>query len=156
MKRQCGVLLFVIGFALAATSLAQRSQDAAEVLKQADVDFAKATAEKGIEGWVSYFAEDGMQVTPEGNIRGHAAIREYMGPAFANPDFALAWKPTAADISQSGDLGYTTGTYESHGKDAQGKAVVRTGRYVTIWKKQPDGKWRVVVDIGNPDAPPRP
>ena len=96
-----------------------------------------------------------MQLTPEGNIVGHAAIREYMGRAFANPDFSLQWEPKAGDISKAGDLGYTTGTYVSRGKDAQGNPVARTGRYVSIWKKQADKTWKVVLDTGNPDPPPR-
>ncbi len=126
-----------------------------DALIKADRDFDGVTAEKGIDGWVSFFAEEGMQLTPEGNIKGHEAIRAYMGPAFARPGFSLRWKPTFADIGASGDLGYTTGTYESRGTDAQGNPVVRTGRYVSIWKKQKDGSWKVVLDTGSPDAPPR-
>ena len=137
------------------TLLAQKKTAAVDpaVLMKADSEFDRATAEKGIAAWVSFFAEDGMQVTVDGNIQGRKAIREYMSPAFARPGFALRWKPTYADISRSGDLGYTTGTYEIRGKTPQGQEVSRTGRYVTIWKKQADGSWKVVADIGNPDAP---
>ena len=136
-------------------SLAGKRADGPEVLMKADMDFDRATAEKGIDGWVSFFAEDGMQLTPEGNIKGHQAIRNYMSSAFARRGYSLRWKPTFADIAGSGDLGYTTGTYESRGTDAQGNPVVRTGRYVSIWKKQKDGSWKVVLDTGSPDAPPR-
>jgi len=133
-------------------SLAEKRSAGPEALMKADEEFDRVTAEKGIDGWVSFFAEDGMQLTPEGNIKGHAAIREYMGPAFARPGFSLRWKPVSADIASSGDLGYTTGTYESRGTDAQGKPVVRTGRYVSIWKKQKDGSWKVVLDTGQQDT----
>ena len=150
-------LLFVVLVCalVAVSSLAEKKATSPDALMKADRDFDRVTAEKGIDGWVSFFAEDGMQLTPEGNIKGHQAIRAYMGPAFARPGFSLRWKPTFADIADSGDLGYTTGTYESRGIDAQGNPVVRTGRYVSIWKKQKDGSWRVVLDTGAPDAPPR-
>ena len=151
MARRIWFVLGVLVVTAATTVIAQSGAGKAEVLKQADRDFAKATAERRVEGWVSNFAEEGVQLTPEGNIRGHQAIREYMA-VLAQPEFSLAWQPVFADISRSGDLGYTLGTYELHSRDAQGNAVKRTGRYVTIWKKQKDGSWKVVLDTGHPDA----
>ena len=153
-RRLLAVILVAVS--IGGVVLAGIRADGPEALMKADMDFDRVTAEKGIDGWVSFFAEDGMQLTPEGNIKGHQAIRAYMGPAFARPGFSLRWKPTFADIGNSGDLGYTTGTYESRGTDAQGDLVARTGRYVSIWKKQKDGSWKVVLDTGAPDAPLRP
>jgi ketosteroid isomerase-like protein len=66
----------------------------------------------------------------------------------------LTWQPTRADVSRSGDLGYTVGSFERKSSDPQGNPAVRRGKYVTIWKKQADGNWKVVVDIGNLDQPP--
>ena len=152
MSKRLAVVAMVLAFGLVATLEAQRGKAGPEALMQADLDFAKDTAAKRVDGWVAWFAADGMQLTPEGNIKGHAAIREYMGAAFARPDWSLTWKPTFAEMSRSGDLGYTTGTYESRGKDAQGQPTLRTGRYVSIWKKQADGTWKVVLDTGHPDA----
>ena len=60
----------------------------------------------------------------------------------------LTWAPDAAEVSASGDLGYTIGTYR---RTAGGKTG--TGSYVTIWKKSSDGAWRVAVDIGTPPSP---
>jgi ketosteroid isomerase-like protein len=58
----------------------------------------------------------------------------------------LTWEPLYADISVSGDLGYTYGLFASHTKT--GKLLGR-GKYVTIWKKQRDGTWKYVLDGGN-------
>ncbi len=87
-----------------------------------------------------------------GTITGRAAIREDMAKAFADTAFTLTWEPLQSDAS--GDLGYTNGTYEARFRDAKGNAMTRTGRYLTIWKKQADGSWKVVRDIGVQDAPP--
>jgi len=126
-----------------------------EALMQADRDFDKATAETGVEGWVSYFAEDG-QMFPAGAemVSGRQAIREAMAPAFGNPEFSLRWQPLGADVSRGGDLGYTYGTYVAKGPGPQGNVVERHGKYVSIWKKQADGSWKVVVDIGNSSPAP--
>jgi ketosteroid isomerase-like protein len=57
-----------------------------------------------------------------------------------------------ADISASGDLGYTYGTYEFRAKD--GKLIVEHGKYTSIWKQR-DGKWKVVLDMGNASPEPK-
>jgi ketosteroid isomerase-like protein len=67
----------------------------------------------------------------------------------------LVWKPVKAEVSQSGDLGYTIGTYESRGPGPDGRFVTRYGKYCSVWKKQKDGAWKWVVDVGTPSAPPK-
>ncbi len=58
----------------------------------------------------------------------------------------LSWQVTTADISTSGDLGYTYGVFEFK----SGTAAPERGSYVHVWKKQ-NGKWKVVMDIMSPD-----
>ena len=148
-----GLSLFVAAREWNSRALA--AVDEREVLMQADRDFDRATAETGVEGWVSYFAEDG-QMFPAGAeiVSGRQAIREAMAPAFGNPEFSLRWKPLGADVSRAGDLGYTYGTYVARGPGPQGEPVERHGKYVSIWKKQADGSWKIVVDIGNSSPQP--
>jgi ketosteroid isomerase-like protein len=158
MHRRYSPRILVLAVALFAAALVgwrssrtgMAAVDERQALMQADRDFDKATAETGVEGWVSYFAEDG-QMFPAGAeiVSGRAAIREAMAPAFKNPGFSLRWKPLGADVSRAGDLGYTYGTYVAKKPGPQGQAVERHGKYVSIWKKQADGSWKIVVDIGN-------
>ena len=127
----------------------------ADALMRADADFDQATAEKGIDGWVSCFAEDGAMMPAGGNIvRGREAIRALMAPSFANPGFSLRWKPVGAEISSADDLGYTFGTYIATSAGPDGKLATRYGKYLTVWKKQADGSWKVVNDIGNSSPAP--
>ncbi|PYQ21943.1 MAG: hypothetical protein DMF81_13800, partial [Acidobacteria bacterium] len=58
------------------------------------------------------------------------------------------------DVASSGDLAYTRGEFESKGTDREGKPSTRTGRYLTVWRKQVDGSWRVAVDTSDPGPPP--
>lgn len=70
------------------------------------------------------------------------------------PTATLKWEPAFVDVSASGDLGYTWGRYILTLPNAikDRGPLVKTGNYVTIWKRQPGGGWKVVLDGGNPDG----
>lgn len=124
-----------------------------EALQNADRAFDLATSERRLDGWVEFFAEDGAMLRPGGAVTGRAAIREHMSPVLRDTSFTLRWKPTHADAGASGDLGYTVGRYEARRRDEKGGTALRTGTYLTIWKKQADGSWKVVLDTGVEDPP---
>ena len=71
-----------------------------------------------------------------------------MEPLFAK-GVQIEWAPVASGLSPAGDLGYTVGTSRYTAPDASG-ARVETGRgsYVSIWRKQSDGGWKVLFDTG--------
>lgn len=122
-----------------------------ETLMRTDSEFSKLSLEKGPEqAFSAYVAPDGILLAAYPAARGREAVRSQF---FASPaGMTLVWKPQIAEVASSGDLGYTVGTYEL--RSAGGTAAARTGKYVTIWKKQSDGSWKFVLDAGNPDSPP--
>jgi ketosteroid isomerase-like protein len=65
----------------------------------------------------------------------------------------LQWTPLEADASPDGVLGYTRGTWIYSGTKKDGSAQRVTGYYVTEWKRQSDGKYKFVLDIGGADGP---
>jgi ketosteroid isomerase-like protein len=120
-----------------------------DVLIQADKAFAQAAAERGAEGFLSFFADDATILPKNGApIAGKSALREAFRQTWAQPGYSLAWMPLKAELSRSGEIGYTYGTYERK-RIVDGKPVTETGKYVTIWKRQRDGRWKVVLDMGN-------
>jgi ketosteroid isomerase-like protein len=124
-------------------------------LMQADRQFSADVQRDGIDAWVKWFAPDGQQIGPGRQIVGQAAIRDFMKDTFADSTAKLVWWPVSARIASSGDLGYTIGRYEARKRNPDGTVTVRgTGRYITIWRRQADGSWKVDVDTGHPD--PRP
>lgn len=146
------LLVILLGVMTACT----RSVDVATTraaLQDADRAFDLATSERRLDGWVEFFADDGAMLRPGGAVTGRAAIREHMSPVLRDTSFTLRWNPTHADAGASGDLGYTVGRYEARRRDAKGGTAVRTGTYLTIWKKQADGSWKVVLDTGVEDPP---
>jgi ketosteroid isomerase-like protein len=70
-----------------------------------------------------------------------------------DPARTLAWQPLLVEVSKSGDLGYSIGSYEARKTDASGTHVVGTGKYMTVWRRQKDGSWKVVFDSGVQDQP---
>ena len=146
-------LVAVAGLVLASLAVgAPEPTDEREQLLAADRAFDQATAEKGIEGWVSFFAPNGSMLPGDDPpVTGPEAIREFMGPTLAQPDSSLRWQPTRAEVLIPGVLGMTTGRWERRSVDAEGKPMSPMGTYVTIWKEQPDGAWKVVFDTGSPD-----
>src|SRR5262249_45829368 len=91
------------------------------------------------------FAEDGINFQPHPtNTR--EAFRKTPPPA-PPPPITLNWAPIYGDVSQAGDLGYTTGPYTVEDRSAE-KRPARHGMYSSVWKKQADGSWKVVLDLG--------
>ena len=116
-------------------------------LRQLEAEFMQAASERGSQGCMSYYAEDSVELPNKGDILlGKIAIAKTMG-FLDDKNNSLTWKPIGADVS--GDLGYTYGTYEFRSKGKDGRPIVEYGKYTSIWKKQPDGKWKVVLDMGN-------
>lgn len=127
-----------------------------EMLKQLEGEFMKAAAEKGAQGYMSYYADNAVEV-PNGAalIEGKVNIAKGMG-FLDDKNNQLLWTPVGADISSSGDLGYTYGNYEFHSKDKDGRPTIDYGKYTSIWKQHADGSWKVVLDMGNASPVPKP
>jgi ketosteroid isomerase-like protein len=126
-----------------------------KLLRDLEARFVRAVADKKRDGFLAFWAKDAAIFPPgAGPAVGHDKIWESWSPILENPDATLTWQPTRAEMAASGDLGYTYGRYESKRKGADGGVITRTGCYVTIWRKEKDGAWRVVLDIGSPDPPP--
>ena len=121
-----------------------------QALLEADIAFAEDVAQGGAEAWTSYFAPDGRMFGSDGWVTGHNAIMEYAGEMFADEMAQLSWTPEVAEVAAFGDMGYTIGTYKFVQGGPDGELVRMNGTYVTIWRKQNDGSWKVAVDIGNP------
>jgi ketosteroid isomerase-like protein len=147
MKTKFWLILLLAAFMLGA--LANSQSDGSAALVKIEGEFMKAAAEHGSQGYLSYYADDAVEV-PNGAafLPGKENIAKTMG-FLDNPGNHLTWTPVGAGIGASGDLGYTYGTYEFSTKDKDGKPVVDHGKYTTIWKKQKDGSWKVALDMGN-------
>ncbi len=131
------------------------SSKAVDAVQAADAAWLKAYDTKDVDKSVAFFDEQGSMLVPNAPIAtGKKAIAKLTASGFALQDYKLTWHPDKAGVARSGDLGYTSGTYEWSFKDASGKAVSDKGKYLIVWKKQADGSWKVLFDMNNSDLPP--
>jgi Ketosteroid isomerase homolog len=88
---------------------------------------------------------------------GKAAVAAYYaGEEKADPAYAkrrLEWTPAEAEVSPDGILGWTRGTWFFSSPKADGASLRLTGYYVTAWRRQSDGTYKVCLDIGGADRP---
>lgn len=116
---------------------------------------AYSTSSSPLDSVMSHFAEDALVLPPDAPMaRGKEASRGVFAELEAMREYSLTWRPSMADAS--GDLGYTIGTYRMQFQDLGGRPVAIDGKYMTVWKKQPDGRWKVAVDMFNGNGAPTP
>ena len=154
MRQYVWVLVGFVGLALGCGSSVNVEQQRSALLA-VDREWSQTTTD--LSKFLSYYAAD-ASVYPQGMpiATGSEAIRDAMTKMASMPGFSLQWSATKADVSASGDLGYTTGAYQMTMNDAAGKPMAEKGKYVTVWKKQSNGSWKATEDIFNADAPPPP
>jgi len=157
MKRLVCRVGLLCAFALAGCMPRVDVEAEKRALLEADRAFAQATKERGLNGWLAGFAENGVMLPPNAPLtEGRAALRERMARALGYPGYSLTWQPLRAELSRSGDLGYTLGRFEASVTRNGERVVLQRGKYVSVWRKQKDGAWKVEVDISNPGDPTAP
>ena len=152
MKNLTLALLLVTAL-FSTCSLAQdKTPQGAHLLRKLEADFAQAVAQHGRDAFLTYFAEDGVEIS-SGTVTTKDQMRKQpQWPAGTS----LTWGPTKAEMSISGDLGYTYGNYVFSSKTKDAKIETETGIYMTVWKRQSDGSWKVVLDAGSPAPAAKP
>ena len=123
-------------------------------IREADAACLKAMTAKDVEAFVSFFAEDASLLPPNAPmVTGKESVRKWASEMMTTPGFAGTWQTTKVEVSRAGDLAYSVDTYQLTANSPKGKPVTDRGKEVIVWKKQPDGKWKVVADIWNSDLP---
>jgi ketosteroid isomerase-like protein len=145
-------LIFLV--ACAGEVLAQTGGKPTDSIWAADTAWNKTYEAKDLDKAVAFCDEQGSLLWPNAPVAtGKNAITKLTASAFAIPDFKLVWQPDKVGIARSADLGYTSGTYIWSFRDTSGKPVSDKGKYLTVWKKQADGSWKVLFDMFNTDLP---
>lgn len=155
MRHDASCLLVISLMLMAACAQAPKVDLEAEKAALLATDQAWSQSTGDLEKLTSFLADDAV-FFGEGmpRISGKAAIAQAWGEMMKLPGFSIRWTAEGAAVGAGGDLGYTFGSNEISFDDAKGARVATRGKYVTIWRKQADGSWKTVVDIGNSDSPP--
>jgi ketosteroid isomerase-like protein len=126
-------------------------------LRRLDEQWSATAGRNDLDGTVAFYADDAVLLPPNAPL---AADRKAIRDSWAGllgPNTAVSWKVSRAEVAQSGDLGYLYGAYKLAITDPKGgPAVNDAGKFLEVWKKQADGKWKCVVDTYNSDIPAPP
>jgi len=123
------------------TSPSGRAASPAEEVVKSEREFAAAALADGVRAaFLRYMAEDGIVFRP-GPVNARDWYRD-----LPESDVTLRWQPTFAGASAAGDLGFTTGPWVLTRPDPESAPL--HGHYISVWRVQPDGPWRVVLDVG--------
>ena len=150
--------LAILVAALALSSCSAKPPDASEASKELrtlDAKLGQAIDAKDVAAIAAFYADDAILMpTAEPVVRGKSAITEEWKHILAIPAFQNESMLSGVEVASSEDLAYTYGSYRSQLMGEDGKLATEPGKWLTIWKKQPDGKWRIAVETYNTDIPP--
>ena len=121
-------------------------------LMKLDSDFSRETVQGGCKAFVSWFTDDAVALNNgKPPVLGKTSIAA--DAAWDPKQYRLEWQPQGGQMGPSGDMGFTWGHYEGHAKDRNGNDIATSGRYITIWKRMPDGAWKVALDASANEPP---
>ena len=123
-----------------------RATDEATI-RAADQDFVKCAEAKDLDKCMSLYADDAVLLAsgaPAAN--GKDSIRKFIQGLLAAPGLKLTVNTTSVMVARSGDLAIDQGTVDATTTDKKGKPVTSTSQYVLVWKKMPDGSWKIAAD----------
>jgi ketosteroid isomerase-like protein len=142
-----GSLVGIAGFT-GRSDAAQKTQGGpqSQQVAEAERSFAATMAKRDATAFAAHISEEaifmGSSDTPR-VIRGRAAIVEGWKQFFDGPTAPFSWEPDIAEVIDSGSMALTSGPVY----DPSGKLI---GRFNSIWRREPDGRWRVLFDRGAP------
>jgi len=137
-----------------------RQQGANDAAARAAIDasiarFAAALTKSDTAGMMSVYSDDAVIMMSGAKMtQGRAANAQMFAGMFAGISIPQA-KFTTTDVLTSGDYAIETGTYAFTIQPKKGKAMADVGKYLTVWKKQADGSYKIIRDIANSDIPPK-
>ena len=161
MMLRRAVLFLCLGAAVLAAprAHAQQQPSAAQVademaIRKADEDWATAAQTKQVASWLAYYTDDAVVLPPNDKVATTKDdIGKVVGQLLILPDLKIGWQAVKIEVARSGELGYAHGTYQIAFSDPNGNQITDRGKYLEIWKKQPDGSWKCSVDTWNSDLP---
>jgi len=115
-------------------------------IEETERAFAQMASEAGIhEAFLKYAADEAILIRNSRAVEGKPAIAEYFSQ-HTDEGQTLVWEPRKIEVALSGDLAYSFGDFTFTQIDSAGINQTLKGNFCTIWKRQPDGKWKFVVD----------
>nr|WP_298728596.1 nuclear transport factor 2 family protein [uncultured Steroidobacter sp.] len=133
------LLTCLIALAASASAAAADRTTLAKEVRDAEQAFAATMVARDHSAFMRHLAEDAVFFDGEKAIRGKAAIAAAWKGYYERPNPPFSWTPENVEVLDTGELAYSSGPV----LDPSGK---RVGTFNSVWRREPDGAWRVVFD----------
>lgn len=143
MRALRNVLAFLFLLPTLTEARAQGRQPLAQQVFDAESAFARTLAARDSQAFANYVAVDAVFFGRRGTLQGRATVVAGWRPFFAGRVAPFSWSPDIVEVLQSGTLALSSGPV----RDSTGRQI---GTFNSIWRRDPDGHWRVVFDKGCP------
>ena len=135
------LLTLVVALFAQAALAAETTEELARQVREAETGFAKTMADRDLQAFAKFIAEDAVFFGPKEAFRGKAAVIESWQGFYQGKDAPFSWRPENVEVASSGTLAHSSGPVF----DPQGKQF---GTFNSIWRREADGTWKVVFDKG--------
>lgn len=139
-------LSVLTGATLIAAGTAMAAGDPAELAAQvraAEAAFARTMADRNHADFVAHLSEEAIFFSERGVLRGKSAVAAAWQPYYEGPQAPFSWQPDSVEVLDSGTLAHSSGpVFAPDGR--------RVATFNSIWRREADGRWRVIFDKGYP------
>ena len=120
----------------------------AVAIRKVDAEMVAALNARDVDRWLTFFASDAKMLPPcAPAVVGKEAIRKMIAEYLAPPSFAVAHHLESVVVSKGGDLAYVSYSY------ALGKPVTETGKDISLYRKESNGSWKLIIDMWSENQP---
>ena len=114
----------------------------AEAVRAREIAFAKTMEDRDFDAFLTFIAPDGIFFNGNTPLRGREAVGAAWRRLFEADIAPISWTPDLVQVLESGELAHSSGPVLSPAGESR-------GRFNSVWRKDPDGQWRVVFDKGS-------
>ncbi len=137
----CLIPALAIGLFSCSPSSKEQGNTAASDVEAREIAFAATMANRDFEAFLDFVSPEAVFFKGNEPLRGYDAISKEWAPYFKGEAAPFSWSPDVIEVLESGRLALSTGPV----RGTSGEII---GRFNSIWRKDEDGRWRVVFDKG--------
>jgi ketosteroid isomerase-like protein len=140
MRRALSGLIVLL---LATAATAQTNSELKELVRTTELAFARTMADRDHAAFATFLADEAVFFSGAGVLRGKAQVTETWKRYYEGAAAPFSWEPEDVEVLDSGTLAMSSGPV----RDPSGK---RIGTFNSVWRRETDGRWRIVLDQGCP------
>jgi ketosteroid isomerase-like protein len=142
MKSKCLLAVLLLGVVSASP---QTNAELKEQVRHTEAAFAKTMADRDLAAFAAFLSDEAVFVTGSGELRGAQQVKDGWKGYFTGAAAPFSWEPETVVVLDSGKLALSSGPV----RDPAGK---RIGTFTSTWRREGEGRWRIVLDKGCPSC----